>query len=143
MWNKNNKPVHWSKKVGDFNTHYTSKVEIVLPELDATKSVMWNFHLDELQGNHRYNIILGHNILFKLKNGLRFSDNTTRLNIGAYEGCMAPMKDVSDISFNTSSEWHKDEIFWNEELWESEPVLDAMWRMCCILYKKTRKRQHT
>ena len=72
---------------------------------------MWNFHLDELQGNHRYNIILGHNILFKLKNGLRFSDNTTRLNIGAYEGCMAPMKDVLDISFNTSSEWHKDEIF--------------------------------
>ena len=38
---------------GDFNNNFTSKVGIVLPEIDATKTVTWNFHVNDLQGYHR------------------------------------------------------------------------------------------
>ena len=43
--------VRWSTIWGEFNTKYTSKLEIALPELDATKIVVLNIHLDYLQGN--------------------------------------------------------------------------------------------
>ena len=52
-------PVYLSTQGGDFNTNYTSKEEIVLNELDTTKSVTWNFHIDESQGTHRDDMILG------------------------------------------------------------------------------------
>ena len=55
--------VRWIKQGGDFNTNYISKVKFVLPELDAMKSVTWNFHVDDLQGNHRYDMVLGGDIL--------------------------------------------------------------------------------
>ena len=61
------KPGHYSTQGGDFNTNYTSKVGIVLPELYATKIVMQTFHVDDLYGNNRHNIILGRDIWSKLK----------------------------------------------------------------------------
>ena len=53
------KHIRLSKKGGDFNTNYTSKVEIILTDLYMTKSVMWNFHMDNSQGTHKYVMILG------------------------------------------------------------------------------------
>ena len=47
-------PVRWSTQGGDFNTDYTFKVENALVGLNLTKSVTWNFHLDDLHRNHRY-----------------------------------------------------------------------------------------
>ena len=58
------KSVHWSTKRWNFDKNYTNKVEIVLPELYGTKSVMWNFHVDDLHVKHRYNILLGYDILY-------------------------------------------------------------------------------
>ena len=43
---------------------FTSKVEIVLPELDATKIVTYNFHVDDLQVTHRYDMKLVRAILY-------------------------------------------------------------------------------
>ena len=80
MRKKTTKTVHWSIQGGNFNTNYTSKVEIVLPKLDIIKSVTWNFHVDVSQGKRRYNMILGHDILSKLKIYLCLSDNTIRAN---------------------------------------------------------------
>ena len=36
---KNINKLRWSTQGGDFNTNYTSKVEIVIPEIDVTKIV--------------------------------------------------------------------------------------------------------
>ena len=54
----------------NFNTKYTSKIEILLPELYALKIVAWNFHMDDSQENHSYNIILGYDIWSKINNKL-------------------------------------------------------------------------
>ena len=48
LWKKNTAWVHFSAEGGDFNTNYTSKVEIVIPEIYWMKIVKWNFHLDGL-----------------------------------------------------------------------------------------------
>ena len=78
-------------------------------------------------------MILGHEIFSELKIDLCFFNNTIRKNGGAYEGCNDPMKDVYKINFNVSSDWLKDERFWNKELWYSEHVLDSMQHTYCIL----------
>ena len=86
-------PVCWSAQVGDLNNNYTSNVEIVLPNIDAMKIVMLNFHMDDPQCTHRYNIILGFNKLSKLNKDLCFSDNKLRGNGGTYEGYTNPTEE--------------------------------------------------
>ena len=76
--------VRWSTQGGDLKNKFTTKVEIFLPELDVTKSVMWYFHLDDLQGHHMYDMILGLDIFSGLNMDLCLSYNTIR----KMEACM-------------------------------------------------------
>ena len=57
---------------------------------------------NNLQGNHRYDMILGREIMSKLRIYLCFSNNKIRGNGGTYKGYTAPMKVVSNINFNAS-----------------------------------------
>ena len=75
---------------------------------------MWHFHVDDLQGNRRYNMIIRRDILSELKIDLRFSKNKIQVNGGACEVYTAPMKDVSKINFNASYNCSQVEIFQNE-----------------------------
>ena len=75
---------------GDFLTTYKINVELVLPELDATKSVMWSFHVDDSQKNSRYGMIIGKYLLLELKLDLCFSNYTIKGNVCAYEGFTTP-----------------------------------------------------
>ena len=59
---------------------------------------MWNFHVDYLQGNHRYDMILGRDILSELKIDLCFSDNTIKGNLGTCKGSKSPIKDGLKIN---------------------------------------------
>lgn len=54
----NTTPVKWITQGGDLE-----KTTI----LDATKIVMWKFHMYDSQGNARYDIILGQDVLSRLK----------------------------------------------------------------------------
>ena len=92
-------------------------MELVLPELDATKSVTWNFYVDESQKNSRYVMIIGRDVLLERKLDLCFSDFTVKGNGGGCEGCTVPMKDPSEL--------RDDAIFRNEELWKIEHLLDS------------------
>ena len=112
---KKTKPVHWITQGGDFHMNYTSKVEIIIPKLDATKITTWNCPVDDPQVNHKYNMITRREILSKLQIYLRLSDNTIRLNQGAYEVCTDPVKKISDINFNTPSDDINEKSFQNEE----------------------------
>ena len=56
---KKTQTVKWSTQGGDFLTIYKTNVELVLPELDATKSVTWSFHVYDLQKNSPYDMIIG------------------------------------------------------------------------------------
>ena len=62
----------------------------------------WRFHVDDLQKNSRYDMIIGRDLLLELKLDLYFSNFTIKGNGGAYEGCTAPMKDPYDLCDDTS-----------------------------------------
>ena len=55
----NTKPVLLSNQGSDFNTSLPTKVEIFLPRLNSKIIVMWNLHMYDSQGHHRYGMILG------------------------------------------------------------------------------------
>ena len=117
LQNNITKPVHWSKKGCRFNTNYTSKVEIVLSEIDAMKIRMQKFYMDDSQVCHRYEMIPLLNILPKLNIYLCLPNINIRENVGAYEGCTSPTKDVSKVNFNSSSNWTKENSFRNKGIW--------------------------
>ena len=100
--NKKTQSVKWIIQGGDFLTTHKTNVELVLPKLDATKSVAWIFHVDDLQKNSRYDMIIGRDLLLKLKLDLCLSDYNIKGNGGAYGGCTATMKDPSDLCDDTS-----------------------------------------
>ena len=72
-------------------------MELVLPELDATKSVTWSFHVDDSQKNLHDDIIIGRDLLLELKLDLFSPDQMIKGNGGAYEGCTALTKYPSDL----------------------------------------------
>ena len=72
----------WNKQGGCFNTNYTSKVQVVLSELYEAKSVGWNLHKDDKKITHKYDIKLGHDILYKLNIYLCFYGRIIMLNVG-------------------------------------------------------------
>ena len=61
--------------------------------------------MDDLQGDHKYNMILGRDIFSKLQIYICLSYNTIIGNGGAYEGFTNPMKDMTNINFNASFAW--------------------------------------
>ena len=69
--------------------------------------------------------------MLELKLDLCFSNYTIKGNVGAYEECTDSMKDPYDLCDDASSR--------NEEVWESEHVLDNMRRTRRILDAKYQK----
>ena len=61
---------------------YTTNVKIIPSELDMMKIMKWDFHVDDSQSNHMYNMILGRDILSKIKVDWIFYKYTVRENIG-------------------------------------------------------------
>ena len=49
-----------------------------MPDSDAAKFLLLNLHMDDLQDNYKKNMILGLDILSKLRIYLCFSGNTIR-----------------------------------------------------------------
>ena len=60
---KNTQQVKWSTQVSDFIPTHKTNVELLLPELDAMKSVTWSFHVDDSQKYSRYEMIIGRDLL--------------------------------------------------------------------------------
>ena len=77
-------------------------MKLVLPELDATKIVTWNFQVDDLQKTSRYDMIIGRYLLLELKLDLCVSISKITGNGGAYERCTPHMKDTSNLRGDAS-----------------------------------------
>ena len=71
------------------------KVDFCLSEFSATKIVSWNFHYDN-KTNIRYDMILGIDLHTALGLDLQFSENIIIGGRGPYEGCLAPIVDLSN-----------------------------------------------
>ena len=99
-------------------TTHTTNVDFVLTELNATKILTWNFHVDDLWKHSRYNMIMGQDLLSELQIYLYFSGYTIRVNVGAYKGCTISMRGMSNEYVRISSNLRDYASFMNEELWE-------------------------
>ena len=84
-----------------------------------------DFHVDDLQNNSMYDMIIGRDLLLELMLDLCLSDYTIKGNGGAYKGCTAPMRDPYNLCDDAS--------FRNEKVWESDHVLDYTGRTRIIL----------
>ena len=81
------------------------------------KSAMWNSRVDDSNGSHGYDIILGRDILSELNIYLYLSGNSIWESEGTCKVCTVPIKYLSKIHFNSSYDWLKDKSFWKKELW--------------------------
>ena len=95
-------------------TTHTTNVELELPELDATKIVMWKFHEDDSQENAQYGMIIGWYLLSEIQIDLCFSDFTIRVNRGAYGRCAITMRDMNK-SYERISPNHLDGISFKDK----------------------------
>ena len=79
------------------------------------KSITCNLHVDDSQGNHKYDMILEHNTLSKLNIYLCFSNHAVRVNGNTHKGCTATIKYMTNINANISSVRFHKKTFRNEE----------------------------
>ena len=77
--------------------HYLREGEC-LPAFSATKIVTWKCHVNE-STNGRYDMVLGKDLLTTLVLDVKFSDNVKIGSEVTYEGCSAPMVDVTNYNF--------------------------------------------
>ena len=84
LCHKNTHPIKWSTQGVEFLNTYKTNIKLVLPELDATKSIVWVLHVDDSQKYLWYDMIIGRDLLLELKLDLRFSNYTIKGNGDAY-----------------------------------------------------------
>ena len=120
---KNTQPVKWRTQGSDFLTPHKTNVELVPPELDATKTVPWDFHVDDSQKNSQYDMIKGQDLLSEIQLDLCFSDYTIRGNGGAYEECNVYLKNIINGYVWIPSDLRHEASFRDGELWGSEYVI--------------------
>ena len=85
-------------QAGKFTTSKKMNVYFCLTEFSATRIVPLQCHVDN-KTNSRYDIILGRDLLTTLGLDLIFSQNLIIGGEGSYEGCLAPMADLSNYEF--------------------------------------------
>ena len=66
--------MQWHAQAGSITTNLKVKIYFTLPELSATKIMMWNFHVYD-SSKSIYDMILGRDMLTDLVLNLEFSDN--------------------------------------------------------------------
>ena len=95
----------------EYTGSYTIKVQVVLPDLDAMESLIWNFHVYDLKGTNRYGFILGYNTYSKINKDLCLSDNNIKGKGCNHKVYTAPMKEMLKNSLNLSFNWLKQKYF--------------------------------
>ena len=87
----------WNTKGGNFTTNYTAKLKFTLPELDNNKIVTWTAHVDDSSQPHRYDMIVGRDLLKALNINLDFGNDVVNCTRGTFNGCSTPMKNIDDV----------------------------------------------
>ena len=84
----------WETQAGKFTISKKVDVYFCLPEFSATKIVSWKFQVDN-QTNSRYYMIIVRYLINSLGLDFKFSENIIIGGDGPYQGCSAPMVDLS------------------------------------------------
>ena len=85
-------------KVGGITTNIKFKIDFTLPELSATRTVMWKCHVDDSTMG-RYDMILGRYVLTDLVLNLKLSDHVIESYDGPLKGSTATMADMGTYEF--------------------------------------------
>jgi hypothetical protein len=122
----------WTTKAGDFTTRSTCKIKFSLPEFYENRIVEWTTHVDDSVGPHKYDMIIGRDLLDALGLDMSFRDQTI-----TWDGATVPMKDHEFIHspLNGTSE----KFYWHQDLQESEALQAATNRLKKILDAKYEK----
>ena len=71
---QNDTTTSWITKGGNFQMSKKCKTTFILKEFFENKSIEWNLHVDSTPGLHRYDMILGHDIMSELRITIDFKD---------------------------------------------------------------------
>ena len=122
---QNDTTTSWIMKGGNFQT---SKTTFILKEFFENKSIEWNLHVDSTPGLHRYDMILGHNIMSELRITLDFKDQTmtwddSTINMKDPESLLDLLDPINDF-------------FWSNDHYETEALQEAPTHLQKILDAK-------
>ena len=85
-------------QAGNITTNLKVKIYFTIPELSATKIVMWNCHVDN-SAKVRYYMILGRYLLTALGSNPNFSENLIKAENETLKVSSAPMVDLGTYEF--------------------------------------------
>ena len=104
------------------------KTTFILKEFYENKSIEWNLHVDSTPSPHRYDMILGRDVMSELGIMLDFKDQTM-----TWDDSTINMKDPE--SFPELLDPVND-FFWNNNQYETKALQEASTRLQKILYAK-------
>ena len=125
---KKDTTTNWNTKGGNFQTTKKCKTTFILNEFFESRSIEWNLHVDSTPGPHRYDMIIGRDIMSELGITLNFKEQTM-----SWDDSTVRMKDpetLSDLSNPINN------FFWNVEVNETEALQEASLRLKKILDAK-------
>ena len=125
---QNDTTTSWITKGGNFQMSKKCKTTFILKEFFENKSIEWNLHVDSTPGLHRYDMIMGCNIMSKLGIMLDFKDQTM-----TWDDSTINMKDPE--SFPDLLDPIND-FFWSNNLYETEALQEASTHLQKILDAK-------
>ena len=85
LYPKRDDVMKWNKQAGNITTNLKFKIYFTLPELRATEIMMWNCHVDD-SANHRYDMILGRDLLKELGLNPKFYEHVIKVDGGPLNG---------------------------------------------------------
>ena len=118
----------WITKGGTFVTNKKCLTNFVLDEFYENRQIQWNLYVDSSSGPHKYDMIIGRDLLSELGITLNFSDQTM-----TWDESTVRMKDPEEFA-DISSPLH--EFFWHCESYETQALQDASARLKKILDAK-------
>ena len=112
---QNDTTTSWITKGGNFQTSKMCKTTFILKEFFEKKSIDWNLLVDSTPGLHRYDMILGHDIMSKLGITLNFKDQTMTWD----DSNMKVLESLPDLLDPIN------DFFWSNDLYKTEVLQEA------------------
>ena len=118
----------WITKGGNFQTSKKCKTTFILKEFFENKSIEWNLHVDSTPGPHRYDMMLGHDIMRELGITLDFKDQMM-----TWDDSTIHIKDPGSLLDLLDP---VNDFFWNNDHYETEALQEASIHLQKILNAK-------
>ena len=114
---QNDTTTSWITIGRNFQTSKKCKTTFILEEFFKNKSIEWNLHVDSTPGLHRYDMILGHDIMSELRIMLNFKEQTM-----TWDDSTINMKDPESLPDLLDP---VNDFFWSNDHYETEALQEA------------------